>query len=402
MRRHLVSVFTLFMFVSTVFGQAISRVEHIEQLSEIKKRADDFGAKNLCRYGLPQLQQYDKTFDYLYNKEKTDSLNTLSNIFKSSGAVIQEDYAILKKKKETYVKNQAGFNNSYASMLTKTTLALVVLSVLFIFILIVWKRKLNARREETTLYKTKLQKAQAFAAAGDELVSQSEKSLSVYSSLGGNLKETNPESGRIMQLNIPENSQWKEVMMHSKKINQLIQTETSKNAAIVDLVRNEKQEKTKADINQLCLNYFELVKDGFPMPDGSPQIKASTDLEKNLPQIKIVPAAIGHLLIHVLTNAMQSVQARAMKKIKGYEPRVTLSTRILPRFVQIRINDNGVGIEDKYIEKVKEAFFSLKKDSEAGLGLYVSDLIMKNHQGEIKIECDKNRGTDVYLKFFIP
>lgn len=401
MNRYLFLLLFLLLSSLSCLGQAISDADHTRQLNEIKKRANEDREKNLYRFGLIQLQRYDQTFDQFYKKEIEDSLHALNNLHKSSNAMLRDEFDLLKKKKEDLAGNQAGFNSSYTAKVSKATGIILVLLTAFISVLFWWKKKLTARQSEVALMSKKNDQAKLLATAGEELIRYAEKNLSVYSALGGRLKDTNPEGGKISQLNIPENSQWREVMMHTKKINQIVQSETLKNSALVSLVKNESLEKSKTDINQLCLQYLELVKDSFPLPDGQTQIKTTTDLEKNLPPVNVIPAAIGHLLVHILTNAMQSTGAMAMKKLKGYEPRVSLSTRILPRFVQIRINDNGVGVEDKYIDKIKDAFFTLKQDLDPGLGLYISDLIMKNHQGEIKIESDKTRGTDVYLKFFI-
>lgn len=52
-------------------------------------------------------------------------------------------------------------------------------------------------------------------------------------------------------------------------------------------------EKVSANLNQLCDQCFELVYSGMRSPDPDLKITVSKDLEKNLPQIKLIPDAVA-------------------------------------------------------------------------------------------------------------
>jgi len=386
-----------------VFAQAIHDPKDLQQLKAYRNSADEYSARNVYRFGLEQLRQYDNTLNNLYAAEKSDTLQAISNAYQQANAGFQAESAGLKNKKETLLKNKEQYDSSYSKLLTRAGMLLASLFVLYGAFLFIWNKRLRDTRDETLLYTGKLEHTRALAAEGDALIATASGQFPVLQKLKEHVKEVSLQAERFQMLISPEtkNGSWRDLVMHTKKINQQVQAEEEKNTAIVDFSATITEEKTKTDINTLCIHYFDLVKEGLKTEDDMPPVTATTDLEKNLPQIKVVPTAIGHLLTHVLTNAMQSVQAKAGKNIKGYEPKVALSTRILPRFLQIRIHDNGDGIEDRYIHKIMDPFFTMKQPTDAGLGLYVSDLIMKNHQGEIKIESDKTRGTDIYLKFYL-
>ena len=106
--------------------------------------------------------------------------------------------------------------------------------------------------------------------------------------------------------------------------------------------------------------------------------------------------------MNVLNNAFKSVYEKHGKGVKGFKPKVTISTRVLPRFLQIRIKDNGNGMNDEVISKIYEPFYTVKEGGkEAGLGMHFANrIITEMHKGEIKIESHVGEGTDVYLKFF--
>jgi len=60
----------------------------------------------------------------------------------------------------------------------------------------------------------------------------------------------------------------------------------------------------------------------------------------------------------------------------------------------ISIQDEGIGIADENILNLGEPFFTTKKDG-TGLGLMVTNQIIKDHNGELKIESEIGKGTKV-------
>lgn len=60
----------------------------------------------------------------------------------------------------------------------------------------------------------------------------------------------------------------------------------------------------------------------------------------------------------------------------------------------ISIQDEGYGIADENILNIVEPFFTTKKDG-TGLGLMVTNQIIKDHNGELKIESEIGKGTKV-------
>ncbi|MBK7851092.1 MAG: hypothetical protein IPJ66_08125 [Bacteroidetes bacterium] len=163
------------------------------------------------------------------------------------------------------------------------------------------------------------------------------------------------------------------------------------------------EEKVATNINQLCEQYLELAARGYQPADGSYSIQVTKDLEKNLPSIKVIPEAVGSLLLNALNNAFQAVVEKQEKGIKGYQPKVSISTRILPRFLQIRVKDNGEGMNDVTLNQATEEYFSMKPlEQGVGLGLSESQHIMTTlHKGELKLESQTGNGTDVYIKFYL-
>jgi len=191
--------------------------------------------------------------------------------------------------------------------------------------------------------------------------------------------------------------------LHSqtKGAQQLVSNSQIVNHIIESEENTLQDDKIPVDLNQLIemvINqaYYNIIKDH---PDyGCTIVK---DLEKILPKISLNPHDIRFVMFNLLNNAFEAVRQKRVNAPKGYEPKVTVSTRKLPRFVQIRVRDNGIGIQEKNPEKVFDAFYSTKNSSNhPGLGLSESrNIITKTYKGELFIESDFTTGTDFIIRF---
>ncbi|MCA9167415.1 MAG: ATP-binding protein, partial [Planctomycetales bacterium] len=76
-------------------------------------------------------------------------------------------------------------------------------------------------------------------------------------------------------------------------------------------------------------------------------------------------------------------------------PRVEVATAYLPeqnRLV-VTVCDNGVGIPIDQQQRIFNAFVSSKGQRGTGLGLPVSQKIMEEHGGQIKLESETGKGS---------
>jgi signal transduction histidine kinase len=69
--------------------------------------------------------------------------------------------------------------------------------------------------------------------------------------------------------------------------------------------------------------------------------------------------------------------------------------------VEIRVIDNGLGIEKNIIDKIFQPFFTTKPTGQGtGLGLSLAYDIVKAHGGVLKVESSEGAGSE--FKIFIP
>ena len=102
---------------------------------------------------------------------------------------------------------------------------------------------------------------------------------------------------------------------------------------------------------------------------------------------------IHQVILNILTNAAQSIEdtgqilVTAGKVEKEYK-------------VYVEIKDSGIGIKNENIDKVTTPFFTTKEAGEGtGLGLSISKKIISDHNGELIISSEVNKGTSVVIYF---
>ena len=68
--------------------------------------------------------------------------------------------------------------------------------------------------------------------------------------------------------------------------------------------------------------------------------------------------------------------------------------------IEVRITDNGIGIEQEVKDKAFEMFYRANNTSEgSGLGLYIVMSSVKKVRGTLKLESEKGQGTTIILRF---
>jgi len=95
------------------------------------------------------------------------------------------------------------------------------------------------------------------------------------------------------------------------------------------------------------------------------------------------------ILYNLLTNSIKYTNNNGLIKIKTEENSRT--------FI-LKVEDNGVGIEKKYLDKIFDKFFYLENhqttnEKSTGLGLAITKEFVKMHGGEIFVKSKPGKGT---------
>ena len=63
----------------------------------------------------------------------------------------------------------------------------------------------------------------------------------------------------------------------------------------------------------------------------------------------------------------------------------------------ICIEDNGIGMDEETLKNIKEMFYTTKQNG-TGLGVALSNEIIKSHNGELLFTSEPNKGTKVTIR----
>ncbi|NGY07018.1 ATP-binding protein [Solimonas terrae] len=122
------------------------------------------------------------------------------------------------------------------------------------------------------------------------------------------------------------------------------------------------------------------------------QLKGRIDVERDyaeLPQVPCAPSELNQVFLNLMTNAAQAIEGPGLLKI---------STCAVDNRVEVRIRDNGCGMDPDVQAHIFEPFFTTKPIGQGtGLGLSIVFRIIENHQGQIKVQSTPGEGTEFLI-----
>jgi|GEM_PF-7109933 len=132
------------------------------------------------------------------------------------------------------------------------------------------------------------------------------------------------------------------------------------------------------------------------------QITVTSSIDRSLPKLLCNSQQIQQVFMNLLSNARDSLNER----YSGYNEnkRIAISAGLAEKdgkeLLRITVEDSGVGIPQKNIERIFDPFFSTKpKHLATGLGLSVSHGIMKEHGGTLWVETEIGKGARFHMDF---
>jgi len=163
--------------------------------------------------------------------------------------------------------------------------------------------------------------------------------------------------------------------------------------------RKNTGQKEWIDINALADECLRLSYHGLRAKDKAFNANFTTHFDKSIGKLNLIPQDINRVLLNLFNNAFYAVNEKKKQLNGTYEPVVTVNTKRLPNQVEIKINDNGIGIPQNIMPKVFQPFFTTKPTGQGtGLGLSLSYDIIKAHGGEIKLESKEGEGTEFIIQ----
>ncbi len=129
------------------------------------------------------------------------------------------------------------------------------------------------------------------------------------------------------------------------------------------------------------------------------KINIILELSPGLPPISAHYHRLGQVFYNLITNAGEAIEKR--QKIETSNDHVIrIKSYAAAGHVVVTVSDTGIGISAYLRERVFEPFFTTKETGKGkGLGMTIVNEIVRDYDGQIKIESKKKIGTTVVLSF---
>ncbi len=133
-------------------------------------------------------------------------------------------------------------------------------------------------------------------------------------------------------------------------------------------------------------------------------IRVSLDVEPGLPTVLADPVDLNQLIVNCCINAHQAMggSGRLALRARRFEEDSLVCTScheaVEGPFVELSIQDSGIGMSEEVLDRIFEPFFTTKKTGEgSGMGLAMVHGVLHRLGGHVLIESTPGEGTCVRL-----
>lgn len=133
---------------------------------------------------------------------------------------------------------------------------------------------------------------------------------------------------------------------------------------------------------------------------GLDNIEIKLELDESLPPVVGHKNRLGQVVYNLLTNAHEAINEA--KKASGRPEGHLIQIRSFQEDNQVvfTVSDTGIGISAIHLGRIFEPFFTTKAIGQGkGLGLSISNQIVREFGGRIVVESEPNKGTTVKVAF---
>jgi signal transduction histidine kinase len=176
---------------------------------------------------------------------------------------------------------------------------------------------------------------------------------------------------------------WDIVERNQEKISHLVMD-------MLTFSKEREPELAAARINAVARDVLELM----AIRADETGVALQSELDESIPELMFDAEMMHRAILNVVTNAIDACE-------KHPQGRVIVRTGLdaAGQEVQVVIEDNGEGISHEDLKRVFSVFESRKGSRGTGLGLPVSQKILREHGGEIQVSSTPGAGSRFVLTF---
>jgi two-component system, LuxR family, sensor kinase FixL len=155
-------------------------------------------------------------------------------------------------------------------------------------------------------------------------------------------------------------------------------------AELGDFTKAYKLVKRPANLNSVIKDVLQIMS-GVCAPE---KYSFEKQLSDQVEEIECDPDKLKQVFINIISNGLEAMQNGGT---------ISISTEQMPKGVEIRIADEGVGIPPDELQNIFEPFYTTREHG-SGLGLSISYKLIEAHSGEIWAVSEPGHGTTFVIQ----
>ena len=154
------------------------------------------------------------------------------------------------------------------------------------------------------------------------------------------------------------------------------------------------KEKTQTDLNRAIASTVTVSRNEWKYVAD-----LETDFDASLPLIPCLPGEFNQVILNLIVNAAHAVGG-VVGKGGSQKGRIRVQTLNCQDWAEVRIEDTGGGIPNRFRSRIFEPFFTTKEVGKGtGQGLAIArSVVVKKHKGSIHFETAEGKGTTFIIR----
>ena len=231
-----------------------------------------------------------------------------------------------------------------------------------------------------------------FSEASQELIEEMEE---IYEDADGEPSEDDQEL--IDEILQDLNDNLDRIRNHSERANRIVHD--------MLMMGRGGGEWRSVDLNLLLNEHALLAYHSARASDTEFQLDLQRDLDPEMGEIEAIPQDLGRTFLNMVGNSCHATHKKRLALLEAsqpsdpYMPTILLKTRRKSRKAIVTIRDNGTGIPSEVLDKIFNPFFTTKPTDEGtGLGLALSNDIIRQHGGTIRVNSQDGEFTEMIME----
>jgi signal transduction histidine kinase/ligand-binding sensor domain-containing protein len=146
-------------------------------------------------------------------------------------------------------------------------------------------------------------------------------------------------------------------------------------------------------LNTLIKEFTNLAFHGMRASENPMNVDITLDLDEQIGEVALIADDFSRVIVNLCNNAFDAMREKEDQTEQqgiAYNPSLTVRTISKTDQVIIEITDNGAGVPEDIKDNIMQAFFTTKIGTEGtGLGLYITNDIIKAHGGSIEVKSEE-------------